>query len=398
MATMVALLGALSFSSPILAQLNLSHPSFLAKDFDFEASFTYPGLVLAPDDLAELEVFLANRGVSGDAYSIEVTEAPVGWLTEIRRFNTVLTGIFLSGEETASLTLAASPPEGDLLPEGQYKFKVRITSHQGQKTVDSEMTLTVASSKRSREALTIATSYPEIGGPSDGKFAFSLDIRNNSPEDSLVNLVAEAPQGWESSFKPGYEDKQISSIHVPKGQSRAVTLDITPSYLAEVGAYTIKAKAEQPTGSAETELKVNLTGTYKLRVASANDLLSTTTEVGKSVTLTLFVINDGSAPQREISFLAIKPDNWEVTLKPESLRDVLPGSTPSQVEMTITPAANALVGDYGLGLSVQGEKAQSALDFRVTVKAGSAWTWLGAILIVAAVAGMSLAFLRLGRR
>jgi uncharacterized membrane protein len=376
------------------------HSSLLTKDHDFEASFTYPGLVLAPDELAELEVFIANRGLSGDTFLVEVTEAPKDWAIELRRFNAVVTGVYLSGEETVSLTLAATPPEGSEapLPAGDHAFGIKITSKDGGKTVESQMVLSVAGTKQGRQILEIATSYPEIGGPSDGKFAFSLDIRNNGPEDALINLLAETPQDWEYSFKPGYEDKQISSIHVPKGQNRSVTLDLTPAYLAEVGSYAIKVKAEQPGGSAETELTVNLTGTYKIRAVTANDLLSVVSDVGKSVTVTLFVVNEGSAPQREITFLAVKPDNWEVTFDPPSLQNVAPGSTPNEVDMTITSAANALVGDYGLGLSVQGEKAQTALDFRVTLRSGSAWTWLGAILIVAAVAGLSLAFLRLGRR
>jgi uncharacterized membrane protein len=116
------------------------------------------------------------------------------------------------------------------------------------------------------------------------------------------------------------------------------------------------------------------------------------------VTITLFVINDGSATQREVNFLAVKPDNWEVSFEPESIQNLQPRSTPVQVDMTVIPAANALVGDYGLGISIQGEKSQSALDFRISVKAGSAWTWLGAIFIVFAVAGLAFAFLRLGRR
>jgi uncharacterized membrane protein len=114
--------------------------------------------------------------------------------------------------------------------------------------------------------------------------------------------------------------------------------------------------------------------------------------------MTFFIVNEGSAPQREINFLALKPDNWEVVFEPKSLQNVLPQSTPIQVDMTVTPAANSLVGDYGLGLSAQGDKSQAALEYRVSVKAGSAWTWLGAIMIIFAVACLSFIFLRLGRR
>jgi hypothetical protein len=116
-----------TFSSSLWAQATLNHASFFTKEYDFEASFTYPGLILSPDDSAELEVFLANRGLHGDTFKIEVIETPEGWTTELRRFNTVLTGIYLSGDETTTLTLAVTPPEeqGEILPEGDFRTVIK---------------------------------------------------------------------------------------------------------------------------------------------------------------------------------------------------------------------------------------------------------------------------------
>ncbi|MDR1487313.1 MAG: hypothetical protein LBT62_04900 [Deltaproteobacteria bacterium] len=384
------------------AQDHLSQSSFLTKPYDFEAAFTYSGSTISPQDAADLDITLINKGFRGDTFSVETTSAPEGWTTQLRRYNTVIKGLFLGADESATLTLSAAPAQQsqDLpLPTGDFPFSIKITSLNGEKTVESSSVLTISTqSQARREALTINTSYPEIGGPSDGRFSFSLDIKNNGSEDALVNLLAEPPLNWEASFKPGYEDKQISSIHVPKGQSRSVTLDVTPAYQSEPGAYPIKVKAEQPLGSAETLLSVNLTGTYKLRTVSANDLLSISAEVGKPVTVTLFAVNEGSAPQKEIAFLSVKPDNWEIEFDPPSIQNLEPHSNPVEIAMTITPAANALVGDYGIGLNFQGDKAQSALDFRVTVKAGSAWAGLGALLIVLAVIALAYTFKRLGRR
>jgi uncharacterized membrane protein len=378
--------------------LNLNPAAFMARSHDFEASFTYPGLVLVPDDPPELDVTLINRGLEGDVFRFEV-EAPEGWTTELRRFNNVLTAIYLTSEESASLTLALTPPEAaGTLPIGEHDFTLKATSSAGGKTVVSRLKLTVTSGRISRDSLVLSTSYPEITGPSDGRFSFSLDIRNNSAEDALVNLSADAPRGWDCAFKPSYEDKQISSIHVPKGQNRSVSLDVAPAFQAEPGSFPVKVRAEQANASAETAVIVNLSGTHKIRAVSANDLLSASAEAGRPVTVTLFVVNEGSAPQREVTFLAVKPDDWEATFNPASIANLEPRSNPVQVEMTVTPAANSLVGDYGLGLSVQGEKAQSSLDFRISVRAGSAWTWLGVLLIVMAVSALALAFLRLGRR
>ncbi|MDR1040147.1 MAG: hypothetical protein LBR80_08295 [Deltaproteobacteria bacterium] len=366
----------------------------------FEAAFTYPGETVDPEGDASLDITVRNTGLKGDTFMVEVTEAPEGWTYEISRFSTVLSGIFLPSEENASLTLAAFPPgdEDAPLPEGEFPFAVKVTAQRSGNSIDCITTLKVASRKTSSEVLSLSTSYPEIGGPSDGRFAFSLEIKNSGPDEARVNLSAEVPQGWEASFKPGYEDKQISSIQVPRGQTRSVNLDLTPAYQADAGSYPVKVIAETPLGSAETQLTVNLSGTYRIRAGAMNDLLSTATEVGKPVTLSLYVINEGSASQREVTFLPVKPDNWQVAFSPESLQELPPRSRPIPVEMTITPSSSALVGDYGVGLSIEGEKAQTALDFRVTVKAGSAWAWIGAVIIILVVAALAYTFRRLGRR
>jgi uncharacterized membrane protein len=371
----------------------------MTMSYDFAAAFTYSGQVISPDSEVSLEITLQNLGLRGDTFDFEVIDCPAGWTTEITRFNTVITGIYLGAEENASLNLLAWPPEDTLvIPEGQYPVTLRLTSRMGHKTVETKTVLKVVSQKKSRQALAISTSYPEISGPSDSRFAFSLDIKNNAAEDALVKLIADIPQSWEASFKPGYEEKQISSIQVPKGQSRSVTLDINPAYQADVGIYPVTVKAETPAGSAETPLTRNLTGTFKIRAVTSNDLLSMATEVGNPVTVSLYILNEGSANQKEISFMAVKPDNWQVEFKPEKLLDLAGRSTPTLVEMTVTPPPNALVGDYGLGLNIQGEKAQSNLDFRVTVRASSTWTWVGAVLIILVVGSLAFTFRKLGRR
>ena len=70
-----------------------------------------------------------------------------------------------------------------------------------------------------------------------------------------------------------------------------------------------------------------------------------------------------------------------------------------QIEVTITPAAQALVGDYSVGLSVDGEKGSSkTLEMRVSVKTSAAWGWIGIVIIVVVIGGLSVLFIVLGRR
>lgn len=41
--------------------------------------------------------------------------------------------------------------------------------------------------------------------------------------------------------------------------------------------------------------------------------------------------------------------------------------------MSIIPAEDALVGDYSVGVNVEGEKSSATLEIRTTVKASSTW-------------------------
>ena len=69
-----------------------------------------------------------------------------------------------------------------------------------------------------------------------------------------------------------------------------------------------------------------------------------------------------------------------------------------QVEVTITPGEQALVGDYSVNLSIKGEKVTKNLELRVTVKASTAWGWIGIGIIILVIAGLVTMFVKLGRR
>jgi uncharacterized membrane protein len=149
---------------------------------------------------------------------------------------------------------------------------------------------------------------------------------------------------------------------------------------------------------AEVKLTVVLTGIYKLDAGTPTGLLSLEAVTGKPAIMSLFVKNTGSAVNRNISFNSFKPENWKVEFKPEKI-DALEPNALKQVEVTITPAAQALVGDYSVGLSVEGEKGSSkTVEIRVVVKTSAAWGWIGIVIIVAVIAGLAGLFLWLGRR
>ena len=251
--------------------------------------------------------------------------------------------------------------------------------------------------EKKAEGVKITTSYPVLRGPTDAEFEFSLEVDNKLDKDTIYNLSAQGPTNWEINFKPAYEDKFISSLRLKADQSQSMAVAVKPFPLAKPGEYPIKVKVNSPEAEAEAELTVVLTGTYKLDAGTANGLLSLNTVRGEEGNLSVYVKNSGSATLSSLQFLSFKPENWKVEFTPEKV-DALPPGELKQVEVSIMPAEEALVGDYSVGISADAGKVSKALELRVTVMASTAWGWIGIGIIVLVVAGLVVLFIRLGRR
>lgn len=363
------------------------------------AAFQYPGVILSPDDSVSVDLLIKNRGRSDETLLVEVVEKPKDWTVEIKRYGTLVSGVFVASREDQTLTLSARPADKEQkkLPVGKYRFVVHVRSADGAVDLKPELAVSVVSEEKSGERVTIETSYPTLRGPSGDKFQFSLDVHNDTGADAVFNFRAIAPPGWETSFKPAYESKQISSLQINANSTRTVEMEVTPPYNAQAGEYDFKVFVESPKAKAEKDLKVVLTGTYGLKVGTPNGVLSLVTERGRPATVTLLVQNTGSAAQREISFSAFKPENWKVEFKPEKLENLEPGAI-KQTEITITPAEQALIGDYSVAVQTEGERVNKETEFRVTIRAASTWGWIGVGIIALVIVGLAVTFRVLGRR
>jgi len=152
-----------------------------------------------------------------------------------------------------------------------------------------------------------------------------------------------------------------------------------------------------PEAKGEATLTVALTGTHKLDAGTASGLLSLDAFRGERSNLSFYVKNSGSATLNNIQFLSFKPENWKVEFSPEKV-DSLASQELKQVEVSITPAEQALVGDYSVGLSAESGRVTKNIELRVTVRASTAWGWTGIGIIVLVICGLVVLFIRLGRR
>jgi uncharacterized membrane protein len=243
----------------------------------------------------------------------------------------------------------------------------------------------------------LTTSYPVIRGPSDAAFEFSVEVDSRLGQEAIFDLLAQGPRGWEINFKPAYETKFISSIRLKANQSQNIAVEVKPAVNSPAGEYPIHLRVSSGDAKAEANLTVILTGTYAIEAGTSSGLLSLEARQGLPANVSFFVKNTGTAVNHDIKFMTFKPENWKVEFKPERIELIEPNGL-KQVELTITPYEEALVGDYSVGVKVEGEKASKTLEFRASVKASAAWGWIGIGIIVAVVAGLFGLFRMLGRR
>jgi uncharacterized membrane protein len=356
----------------------------------------YSRLLVPVGENVRMDLTVENRGRRDENVLLALTSVPKGWKAAIKGGQFAVSGVPVASEKSRTLTFTAEPAKG--LPPGTYTFELEgSTEDRALKVAEKLVVTTEARQGAARGDLQISTSYPVLRGPTDSGFEFSLEVNNKGDADRLVNLAAEVPKGWDLNIKPAYESKQISSLRIRAGASQTVALEVKPPRDAEAGEYPVLFRAAADTSRAEARLRVVLTGTYKLDAATPTGRLSLDAVLGAPTTLTLLVKNTGSAVNRNIKLSSFAPENWKVEFKPESIDALEPGAL-KQVEAKITPAPQALVGDYSVALTADGEKASKTLELRVTAHASSAWGWIGVGIIVAVIGGLGGLFTWLGRR
>jgi uncharacterized membrane protein len=355
----------------------------------------YSGVIVPRGESVKMDLILENRGRTDEVIDVKVSTIPKGWKATLKGGSYLVGGLYVANGKTKNLSMELEPDKS--MGPGAYVFQFDAKTEDGKFTAFYKLTVNFQERIPGADDIQITTSYPVLRGQTDATFEFSIDVLNKSDLDRTFNLTALAPEKWEVNFKPAYEQKQISSFRIKGGQSQSVAVQVSPPKDALSGEYPIMVRVSSGDKKAEVKLTVALTGIYKLDAGTPTGILSLEAMPGKPSNLSLFVKNTGSAVNRNVSFSSFKPENWEVTFKPEKIEALEPNGL-KQIEVTIKPAAQSLVGDYSVGVMVDGEKASKTVEFRVTVKASTAWGWIGIGVIIFVIAGLSALFIWLGRR
>jgi uncharacterized membrane protein len=355
----------------------------------------YSAVTIPKGESVKMDLTLENKGRKDETIDVKISTIPKGWKATLKGGSYLVSGMFVSNGKSRNLALSLEPDK--TVGAGPYDFQFDAQTDDGKFTSAHKLAVTVQERTPGLDDIQITTSYPVLRGQTDARFEFSLEVLNKIEVDRTFNLAAIGPEKWEINFKPAYEQKQISSFRIRGGQSQTVAVEVSPPREARSGEYPILVRVSSGEKKAEVKLTVILTGIYKLDAGTPTGILSLEAVAGKPANFSLFVKNTGSAVNRNITFSSFKPENWEVTFKPEKIEALEPEGL-KQVEVTVKPAAQALVGDYSVGCLVNGEKSDKTVEIRVTVRASTAWGWIGIGIIIFVIAGLSALFIWLGRR
>ena len=358
----------------------------------------FPGVISAQGKEVSMDLTFINKGRADETVDVRVAQTPEGWKTRIKTYRYAVTGVHVPADDKKSLTFEAVPDKE--APPGDYTFVVEAQTRDGRFRMTQKINITLAREQEALEkdqAVKLTTSYPVIRGPSDAAFEFSVEVDSRLDKEAIFDLFGQGPKGWDINFKPAYETKFISSIRLKANQTQTIAVEVKPAANSPAGEYPISLRVSSGDAKTEANLTVILTGTYGLDAGTPSGLLSLEARQGMPANVSFFVKNTGSAVNHDIKFMSFKPENWKVEFKPERIDQVEPNGL-KQVEMIITPYEEALVGDYSVGVKVEGEKASKTLEFRTSVKASGAWGWIGIGIIVAVIAGLFGLFRMLGRR
>ena len=371
------------------------------KSFYFIPSFT--DVTVGPGQDFEMDVDVVNPRKVPVLVMLSTQSVPAGWEAAFnsRYPSFPVRSVMVEGEKSKTLEFKVKVPEK--LEGKSYKLKISARDGQGGSTQTEEVHFQIAGKKIETGGLKIESQYPDLTGPSNQTFKFSVDLKNETDKDLTAAVSAEGPSGWRVRVKPQFEDNVISSVALKKDASQTLSVEVQAPALAEAKVYDVTFKALSGAFKAEKQFKVNLTGTHDfiMGVPTLGDRLAlklnTDVTVGKKSDESFVVANTGTAPITNLTFDVNKPNGWSVEFDPKKIDSIDPGDF-KKVTASIQTSDRTIAGDYMLTVSADGPDAKKTIDFRVTVDTPTLWGWIGAIIVLLVVLGLGAVFYRLGRR
>ena len=361
-------------------------------------STDYPGVTMKPGDTSTFTLYITNTGSDETNVSLSAEDLPDGWSGSFtgssNEVSMVHVGAQQTREDSPSLSYSLSIPEDT----AEDTYTVTLNTQGGEVDEDLELTVKVDAEEKIIGGGDFTTDYAEQEGTSGTKFKYTTTLTNNSGENQTYSLSASgAPEGWSVSFTPSDAGSATSSVPIDAGTSSTITVDITPSQNVAAGEYPVTLTAQSAEEKLELPVTIKVTGSYGLTATTPTGNLSVKTFAGETKDVTIALQNTGNIDLTAVALKAQASTDWEVTFDQDTV-DSIPAGQSVEVTAHITPAKDAILGDYVTAVTASNDAVSSECDLRVSVQNHTSWGIVAVAIIAALVAGLALIIRRFGRR
>jgi uncharacterized membrane protein len=349
---------------------------------------TFPAIVADAGGSAHFALTLKTG--SATTVKLTVPTAPDGWTTTLRGGGSIVDAVYVEGTAPA-LELEVKVPAAAV--PGSYPVVVRAADDHGDVAT---LSVSVRVPESSGAGVSLTAQFPTLKGPASATYRFALTLANDSSQQATFTLQASGPPGWTVDARPASSSQAATAV-VDAGAQAQVEVTVTPPTDAVADTYDIGVQAIGGPAVAQADLKVEITGSYSLQVTTPDGRLNAQVSAGSPSPMTLVVHNTGSAPVAGVTLSATPPQGWQVTFDPAVVPAIAANGS-ATVTATITPADNAIAGDYALTFTSKSDQASSSVDIRTTVQTSALWGVVGLAAIGLVFVGLFFVFRRFGRR
>ncbi|MCL4639312.1 MULTISPECIES: COG1470 family protein [Olivibacter] len=346
----------------------------------------YPKISVPPGESIDYSIDLINNSNAIKTSDISVVGLPKDWSYELKSGNWDVAQLSVLPKEKKSFNLKVNVPVK--VNKGAFQFRVQAKGY-------ASLPLTVLVSEQGGYKTGFSSDQRNMEGAANSMFTFNATLRNQTADNQVYALTAQALPGWNVSFKAN--GKQVSSVDMVANQTQNITVEIDPPDETKAGSYRVPVLATTANTSANLEFEVVIKGSYKMELTTPTGLLSTDVTAGESKRVQLALKNSGSADLKNVEMKFSAPANWDVVFEPAKIPLLRPGAT-VDVFATIKADKKAIAGDYVTELEAKTPEISSKASFRISVETSLLWGWLGIMIILAAIACVYYLIRKYGRR
>ena len=361
-------------------------------------STDYPGVTIKPGGTSTFTLYITNTGSEETTVELSAEDLPEGWEGSFKgssnEVSMVHVGAYQKKEDSPSLSYSLTVPEDTK----EDIYTISLNAKGGDVDESLALTVKVDAEEKKIGAGEFSTDYAQQEGDSGTKFSYTTTLTNNSGENMTYSLSAEgAPEGWTVTFTPSDTTTATSSVPVDAGASSTIKAAIVPAQNVTAGEYPITLVAACAGETLELPVTVKITGTYSLTATTPTGNLSTSAYAGETKDVALSIQNTGNIDLTAVSLKAQASTDWEITFDQDTINEI-PAGESAEVTAHITPAKDAILGDYVTIITASNDAVSSDCALRISVQNHTSWGIAAVAVIAVLVLGLVLIIRRFGRR